>query len=419
MAFNIYYDGDCYFCSNFVKKLELEETYGQVNLYSIRDNLAVKEKIRTLGFNVNKGFLVEYNQKWFWGDEAYKLVNINKNKKIDMRSLASKVPYKFLVLGRYITLIFQGIGLIDISQKDNENSMFVRTIRLSLLSISFTFLTLSFILLSFPFISNLSPQPIFSSFTTVICVILTLCFFYQTYLVNRKVKIAKKLKFYFQSQSYYFWFGYIFIIISILNVVPIIAITRITLFFLLLPLIAYFYDRYKSENNKKGKSGMLLSCLILFSCFPGLYIAPFFNGIAGWVVHVDPAKNFYATTYVLTNSSNKRVILNHALLEPSSMLGRLETAWINSGRSKLDFLNFSYENYKRLYPIIKSGNLPHQRILKKFAYPTHTLSDSNASLYLNFPPEDIKSISQITYEINWKGEIISEKETNILPINVR
>ena len=78
MAFNIYYDGDCYFCSHFVKKLELEETYGQVNLYSIRDDFAVKEKIKTLGFNVNKGFLVEYNQKWFWGDEAYKLVNINK-----------------------------------------------------------------------------------------------------------------------------------------------------------------------------------------------------------------------------------------------------------------------------------------------------------------------------------------------------
>ena len=105
MALNIYYDGDCYFCSNFVRKLELEKVYGQINLFSIRDDLAVKEKIQSLGFNINKGFLIEYNQKWYWGDEAYKLVNINK--KFDVMGVISKIPYRFLVLGRYVTLIFQ------------------------------------------------------------------------------------------------------------------------------------------------------------------------------------------------------------------------------------------------------------------------------------------------------------------------
>ena len=52
MALNIYYDGDCFFCKNFVRKLELEEMYGQVNLYSLRDP-AVKNKVKNLGFNLN------------------------------------------------------------------------------------------------------------------------------------------------------------------------------------------------------------------------------------------------------------------------------------------------------------------------------------------------------------------------------
>ena len=80
MALNIYYDGDCFFCKNFVRKLELEEMYGQVNLYSLRDP-AVKNKVKNLGFNLNNGFLIEYNNQWFWGDDAYDLVRNGKKKR--------------------------------------------------------------------------------------------------------------------------------------------------------------------------------------------------------------------------------------------------------------------------------------------------------------------------------------------------
>ena len=415
MAFNIYYDGDCYFCSNFVRKLELEKIYGQVNLYSIRDNLDIKEKIQSLGFNVNKGFLIEYKEKWYWGDEAYKLVNIEN--KFNLMGVISKIPYKFLVLGRYLTLIFQGIGLIDLTQRNNENSIFVRSIRLSLLCISFIFLGLSFIFITSFFGDSYLPF-IFSNFTGSICIILALLFLYLTYLLYNKVKIAKKLKSYFVSQSYYFWFGYIFIIIFIVNVIPIISLNRITLFFLMLPLVVFFYTRYKNEkNNKNGKSGIVLTLLVLFCIFPGLYIAPFYNGIAGWFIEIDPTKNFNTYTYVLTNSNDEKVTLNHALLQPSSMQGRLEKAWRFSNRSKSDFMKFSFKNYKRLYPIIKAGKLSHQRILGKFAYPTHNLSHSDASVYKNFPPEDIKSISKIIYTLDWNGNIVSKKETNIIRIH--
>jgi hypothetical protein len=415
LALNIYYDGDCYFCSNFVRKLELEKVYGQINLFSIRDDLAVKEKIQSLGFNVNKGFLIEYNQKWYWGDEAYKLVNINK--KFDVMGLISRIPYRFLVLGRYVTLIFQGIGLIDITQKDNENSIFVRSIRLCLLSVSFILLSLSFLFITSSFINDIKLPFSFSKSSGFLCTLMALLFLYLTYLIYNKVKIAEKIKSYFVSQSYYFWFGYIFLITFILNFIPIISLNRIILFFLMLPLVVYFYVRYKSEkNNKNGKSGIVLSGLILFCIFPGLYIAPFFNGIAGWFIEVDTTKNFKVSAYVLTNSDDEKVTLNHALLQPSSQIGRLEKAWRHSKRSKSDFMIFSFNNYKRLYPIIRSGSLSHQKVLGQFAYPTHNLSHSNASAYKNFPPEDIESISQIIYIMDWSGTVVSKKEINIVQI---
>ena len=141
MAIDIYFDGDCYFCDNFVKKLELERVYGKVNLYSLRDDISVKNKIQRLGFNVNNGFLVHYNKNWYWGDEAYKIVNLNTHKKgfknFNINKIISKIPYKFLVLGRYITLVVQGIGLIDLTHKDNENSIFAKSIRFSLLFLFF------------------------------------------------------------------------------------------------------------------------------------------------------------------------------------------------------------------------------------------------------------------------------------------
>ena len=405
MAIDIYYDGDCYFCDNFVKKLQLEKVYGRVNLYSLRENINVKNKIRGLGFNVNNGFLVQFNDKWYWGDEAYKLVNIdadkNNNKKFNINKILTKLPYKFLVFGRYVTLIVQGIGLIDLTQKENENSIFNRSIRISLLFLFF----ISLFQLIF-----LSSNILFDGFFSIFL-------FYLSYLAYGNVRFLGRVKSYFNSQTILFWLGYTSFIIIILNFITTISLARISLFFLALPLIFYFLERYNAEkNNTNNKSGIFLICIIFFCTIPGLYIAPFFGGIAGWHVQIDKSDNFTTAAYVLINTDNEKVVLNHALLEPSSMMGRLEYAWIFSGRSKEDFMKFLFDNYSRLYPIIKDGKLSHQRYLGGLAYPAHSLSDTDASIYENFSPEDIAFITETYYEIDFSGSIVSEKDYP--PLNV-
>ena len=151
-------------------------------------------------------------------------------------------------------------------------------------------------------------------------------------------------------------------------------------------------------------------CILLFCTIPGLHIAPFFSGISGWYVQVDKSKNFTTAAYVLTNNNYEKVVLNHALLEPGTQLGRLEGAWHNSGRSKEDFMQFLFDNYSRLYPIIKTGKLSHQRLLGSFAYPAHAFSDTDASIYKKFAPENVISITETYYEVDWDGVIESQKD---------
>ena len=215
MALNIYYDGDCFFCKNFVKKLELEELYGQVNLHSLRDP-DVKNKVKNLGYNLNNGFLIEHNNKWFWGDDAYDLVRNGKKKrgKLSFINLISKIPYKFLVFGRYLTLIVQGIGLINITENDDENSMFIRSVRLS-----FLFLLVVFLITLF-----------FASSNILICSFLAIFLLYLIFLSYTKIKFVNQIKYYFENQTYLFWIIYSIVIICILNAIPITSLSRIAFF---------------------------------------------------------------------------------------------------------------------------------------------------------------------------------------------
>ena len=79
---------------------------------------------------------------------------------------------------------------------------------------------------------------------------------------------------------------------------------------------------------------------------------------------------------------------------------------------------FLYKNYKRVYPILEEGRLPHQKILGRFAYPTHNLSKFNPE-FLKFHPEQISSIRETKVIVDRKtgeliqNEIIYEYDVNL------
>ena len=60
---------------------------------------------------------------------------------------------------------------------------------------------------------------------------------------------------------------------------------------------------------------------------------------------------------------------------------------------------FLYENYERIYPTLQKKRLPHQKILGKYAYPTHNLSNFN-SQFLHFPPNRISLIRETKVTID-------------------
>ena len=60
----IYYDGDCTYCSHFVKLVRLRKAVaGDVQLISLRDDNPDVARILRSDFNVNSGFVVEHDGK--------------------------------------------------------------------------------------------------------------------------------------------------------------------------------------------------------------------------------------------------------------------------------------------------------------------------------------------------------------------
>lgn len=118
----IVYDGDCPFCSRYVRLLKLREAVGTVQLIDARSDDAAVGQLWRAGYDLNEGMAVKYGGRVYHGADCVHVLALlstasgpfNRINSLIFRSesLASLL-YPVLRLGRNLTLSLLGIRKIS------------------------------------------------------------------------------------------------------------------------------------------------------------------------------------------------------------------------------------------------------------------------------------------------------------------
>lgn len=117
----IIYDGDCIFCQNYVRLVRLREMVGKVDLVDARSGDPRVAEYQRQGYDLNQGMIFVWNGQVYHGSDAVHVLGglststtwFNKlNRVVFSSRLASTTLYPLLKLGRRLTLLARGKGLI-------------------------------------------------------------------------------------------------------------------------------------------------------------------------------------------------------------------------------------------------------------------------------------------------------------------
>lgn len=109
----IIYDGDCPFCSAYIRLIRLRASIGRVELLNAREGGVVVEEIRAKGLDLDDGMVLKLGDRLYHGDECiHRLAMLstpsgafNRLNALIFRSpRASRVLYPVLRAGRNATL---------------------------------------------------------------------------------------------------------------------------------------------------------------------------------------------------------------------------------------------------------------------------------------------------------------------------
>ncbi len=64
------YDGQCPFCSRYVKLLRLRQSIGEIEFINARNGDAYLKEIRRAGLNIDEGMVLKYGGKLYHGDNC-------------------------------------------------------------------------------------------------------------------------------------------------------------------------------------------------------------------------------------------------------------------------------------------------------------------------------------------------------------
>lgn len=126
---DLYYDGECPFCTQYVKYYQLKAAVGQVRLHNLREHPDAVRAFKQKGYDVDKGMIVFYRDRFYHGHHAMALIE-----KLSMarsgwsgwlRVLLGKMGgyqagYLTLTLGRRATLFVMGKSLLDDNKSHNR-----------------------------------------------------------------------------------------------------------------------------------------------------------------------------------------------------------------------------------------------------------------------------------------------------------
>lgn len=409
----IYYDGDCIFCSNFAKLVRLREIAGPVELKSLRENDPDVSRILESGLNVNTGFVVEHDGRIYHGDRAFHHLNalmVPENALSRVLSWiggsrrVAAIVYPVMVVGRFVVLALQGRAMISTVPARPvtmaRDSAVSRMIRLATL----IFLVMLLVRLA---ISGDFPMSGIRLLTLAGAAIASGLLWWRL-LVD--VSLAPSLEARLRSGQGRYLLGYVGIWLLAVNAFDLVVMRRPVGLIAALPLLVMLFEMSRRWRKRPGVGrlpSLVPFALLLFVTFPGLYLAPFYGGIAGWTYYSDMTRPVPVYGHKFVNDVGEEIWFNHAFFQPITLAFRFDRVFLARDPNYDHFLKFMYDTYSRNYNVVVKGRLPHQWALGRFAYPTHSIAANNASDYIGkFAPERIVEVKQVTEYYSRSGEFL-------------
>jgi predicted DCC family thiol-disulfide oxidoreductase YuxK len=415
MSLKIFYDGECTFCANYVKLLKLREQAGQVELISLRDTNDDVSRVLQKGYNVNTGFVVEHDGITYHGKAAFAYLNSLAgsgnwlNRTIGwfgQQQKISRIIYPFLVVLRYLLLALQGGALIRSKDARDASAIAAETYGSRAIRLHLLLLVAIYVVISIESVSDFGWQAFYVTGTVIFLAGYVYSFSHQ----DHAIRLAEKLR----NGSLLVLLAYLALWFVLTNTGNMIVMRRVLAFVAGFPAIGLMLDLYLARRHDSG-SGHLVAgtpfALLLFCLIPGFIFPPFYGGIAGWTVSVDKSMPVAITGVRLVNDQNEEIWHNPAFLQPHTQKGRFRKAFLHSKRTHADYMAFLLKNYRRIYPILEKGRLPHQVYIGAFAYPTHNLQRNNSADYVDvFHPDRIVALKYQTRNYNWDRSLHSVKD---------
>ena len=86
----VIYDGECPFCSNYVRLMALRKTVGRVELVNARQSHPFVRDLQTAGYDLNEGMAVIFGGKIYCGYEAVTLLSrLSDTSSVSARALSA------------------------------------------------------------------------------------------------------------------------------------------------------------------------------------------------------------------------------------------------------------------------------------------------------------------------------------------
>ena len=111
------YDGECPFCSRYVRHVRLRDAIGPITLANAREHPALVAEVERLGFDVDAGMVLKLDGNYYHGADCIHALALlttpsgwfNRVNSLVFRSAtASKLLYPVLRTGRNLTLRLLG-----------------------------------------------------------------------------------------------------------------------------------------------------------------------------------------------------------------------------------------------------------------------------------------------------------------------
>lgn len=114
-AFQIFYDGDCSFCSAYMRMINLQRAVGRVELIDARSGGPRVQALRDAGHDLDEGIVVRHGRQVLHGAEAMHLLATLSQRRGILRALMrsprrAALLYPVLKAGRRLTLTLMGRG---------------------------------------------------------------------------------------------------------------------------------------------------------------------------------------------------------------------------------------------------------------------------------------------------------------------